>query len=84
VTELHHLLPQSNKFANFFKRAGLNIEDYKIPLDRATHRLNPNGIHTINGGNWNKVWENFMIDNPNAGKEKILLQLNKMRHDFGI
>ena len=83
VTELHHLLPQAREFAQFFKRAGLNIEDYKIPLDQAIHRLKPNGVHT-GPENWNKIWREFMQNNPNASKEEILKQLEWMRSKFGI
>ena len=44
--EMHHLLPQSKALKPFFKKSGLDIEDFKIPLDVAKHRLKPDGIHT--------------------------------------
>ncbi|MCA9119818.1 MAG: hypothetical protein H6822_01360 [Planctomycetaceae bacterium] len=31
--EMHHLLPK--QFKSFFSRAGLDIEDFKVPIDRA-------------------------------------------------
>jgi hypothetical protein len=69
----------------FFKRAGLNIEDYKIPLDKAAHRLLPDGIHTGPAAeSWNGVWKQFFDANPGAGKQAILDQLAKMRKAFGI
>jgi hypothetical protein len=84
-TELHHLLPQSKNLAPYFKRAGLNIEDYKIPLDTATHRLLPAGIHTgARAESWNGVWQRFFSNNPGANKQEILDQLTKMRENFGI
>ena len=83
-TELHHLLPQAKKFSAFFKKAGLDIEKFKVPLDKALHRLKPGGLHTKEGGNWNKVWEGFMEKNPNAKKGEILNQMKKMINDFGI
>ena len=84
-TELHHLLPQSKTLAPFFKRAGLNIEDYRIPLDKAAHHLLPNGIHTGPAAeSWNGVWKQFFDANPGASKQAILDQLAKMRNDFGI
>ena len=83
VTELHHLLPQANEFKDFFKQAGLNIEDFKITLNKAAHRLKPNGIHT-GPANWNKIWRDFKQSNPHASKEQILKQLEKMKKDFGI
>jgi RHS repeat-associated protein len=83
--ELHHLLPQSKRLAPFFKRAGLNIEDFKLPLDKAKHRLRPNGIHTgPSEESWNGTWESFFKANPGATKQAILDQLAKMRNDFGI
>ena len=81
----HHLLPQSKDLKPFFERAGLDIEDYKIPLDRAAHRFLPDGIHTgPSEESWNGVWKQFFKDNPNASKGEILKQLAKMRKDFGI
>lgn len=82
--EMHHLLPQAERFRKFFERAGLDIDDFKIPLDRARHRLNPGGIHTNSGGNWNRVWDDFFEANPNATRDQILRQLDRMRADFGI
>jgi Predicted lipoprotein of unknown function (DUF2380) len=82
--KLHHLLPQAQRFRKFFERAGLDIEDFKIPLDRTRHRLNPGGIHTNSGGNWNRVWDDFFEATPNATRDQILRQLDRMRADFGI
>jgi RHS repeat-associated protein len=82
--EMHHLLPQAERFRKFFDRAGLDIEDFKIPLDQARHRLNPGGVHTNSGGNWNRVWDTFFKANPNATRDEILQQLGRMRADFGI
>ena len=81
---MHHLLPQSKKLKAFFESAGLDIEDFKIPLTPAKHILKPDGIHTISGGNWNKVWADFFEVNPNASKGQILDQLSSMRDQFGI
>ena len=84
IIEWHHLLPKARNLKPFFERTGLNIEDYKIPLDQGVHRLNPGGIHTTTGGDWNKVWKNFFETNPNATRDQILEQLERMRRDFGI
>ena len=79
------LSSESAKLKRFFDRAGLNIEDYKIALEKATHRLKPDGIHTgPSAESWNSVWEQFFRDSPGAGKQEILDQLAKMRADFGI
>lgn len=81
--EEHHLLPQAKEFTEFFRRADLNIEDYTIYLQKAEHRLKPDGIHT-GTENWNKVWKQFKNDNPYATKEQILEQLKKMIDDFKL
>lgn len=82
--ELHHLLPKAREFKKFFKGAGLDVEKFKIPLDKAIHRLKPSGLHTNAGGNWNKVWREFMKANPNATKKQILNQLNNMKKQSGL
>jgi hypothetical protein len=84
LIELHHLLPQEKALKPYFKRAGLNIENFKIPLDVAKHRLKPDGIHTKGGGDWNKVWTDFFKNNQLATQEQILEQLARMRKQFGI
>lgn len=45
--EAHHLLPR--EFGEFFSRAGLNIENFKVNLSRAAHRLLPDGCTRIPG-----------------------------------
>jgi hypothetical protein len=79
--EQHHQLPK--QFKQQFTRAGLDIEDYKIPLDQSNHRLKPDGLHT-GSNNWNKQWEDFFSDNPDAIKNDILNQLDTMQKYFGI
>jgi RHS repeat-associated protein len=81
IIEKHHLLPQ--QFKKQFKKAGLDIEKYKILLDKADHRLKPGGLHT-GANNWNKQWADFFKRKPNATKDQILNQLNKMMKDFGL
>jgi hypothetical protein len=84
VKESHHLLPKAKNLKPFFERAGLNIEDFKIILDKAKHRLKVgNGVHT-GKRNWNKVWKEFFDKEPNREKEEILQKLDEMRKEFGI
>lgn len=78
--EGHHLLPK--EFKGYFRNAGLNIEKYIKQLSVAQHRLNPGGIHTNAGGNWNKVWKEFIKGNPE--KHAIIDQLKSMMREFGI
>jgi RHS repeat-associated protein len=80
--ELHHFLPR--QFEKQFARAGLDIEKFTAYLSQAEHRLNPDGLHTASGGNWNAVWKDFFEKNPNASAAQILTQLQKMLKDFKI
>ena len=79
--ETHHLLPK--QFKHWFDKAGLSIDDYTIKMNAGDHRFKPKGIHT-GSDNWNKQWQKFMAENPKAGKQAILDQLEKMKKDFGI
>ena len=76
IIEQHHLLPQ--QFKKQFEKAGLDIEKYKIPLDKADHRLKPDGLHT-GTNNWNKQWTDFFKQNPNVRQDQVLNQLDKMK-----
>ena len=77
------MLPQ--KFAKTFAKAGLNIEEFTIPLEMASHRLKPNGVHIGKGiENWNGAWDAFLKTTPNPSREQILEQLTKMRKDSRI
>jgi len=53
-----------------------------MPISR--HILKPNGIHTNSGGNWNKVWKDFIEANPKAKAGEILEQLDTMKNAFGL
>ncbi|WP_340140014.1 DUF2380 domain-containing protein [Desulfofarcimen acetoxidans] len=81
IIEQHHLLPQ--QFKKQFEKAGLDIEKYKIPLDKADHRLKPDGLHT-GTNNWNKQWDDFFKQYPEARQDQILNQLDKMMKASGL
>jgi len=81
IIEVHHQLPR--QFQSQFERAGLNIEDFTIPMDKAAHRLKPDGLHT-GSDNWNRQWQDFFNANPNAGQDAILEQLRIMQEAFGL
>lgn len=83
VVEQHHLLPKAAEFRRFFDAAGLDVEDFKIPLTRAEHRLKPGGLHT-GPDNWNAQWRRFFSENPNATRGQILGHLDEMKERAGI
>ncbi len=82
AAEVHHLLPR--EFQQIFKELGFDIEKYTINVGKQEHRLRPNGLHTNGGGNWNKVWRQFMRNKNNRTPERVLDQLFKMLRDFNI
>ena len=83
--ETHHLLPQAKEFNAFFKAAGLDSKAYTIVLEKAAHRLSPDGLHTGQGiENWNGAWKDFFRKNPSASRRGILDQLDTMMKDFGL
>jgi RHS repeat-associated protein len=77
----HHLLPK--QFRDFFRKRGLDIEKYKIPLPDVKHTKKPHGIHT-GPDNWNRRWKDWIEQNPNAKKCDVLKFLKKLRKEFGI
>lgn len=51
----HHLLPM--QYADEFAKAGIsNLDDYICRMNALDHIK----IHANMGGNWNKVWKNFL------------------------
>lgn len=57
-----------------------------MPVD--VHRYKDgNGIHTNNsplGKDWNKVWAEFIEDNPDATRAQVLAKLAEMEKKAGI
>lgn len=81
--EQHHTLPQ--QFKQWFEERGLDIEEYKVLLDTAKHRLRVGrGVHTKEGGDWNGTWRKWIEEHPNASREQVLNRLKQMMADFGI
>lgn len=78
----HHRLPV--QFKDFFERAGLDIEKYTERIRASEHNLRPDGIHTISGGAYNKRWDEFIKQYPNAKKEEILDHLDELERELGL
>jgi RHS repeat-associated protein len=81
IIEQHHLLPR--QFMERFSGLGLDIEKYKSPIDKVDHRLKPDGLH-IGSNSWNKQWGDFFTEYPNADKDQVLSQLDRMKELFGL
>jgi hypothetical protein len=78
--EVHHLLPR--QFADKFRAAGLEIEDFKIPLERGFH----GGLHRGKfEKSWNGEWKAF-FDRYERGRpptdNEILTQYADMFRRF--
>jgi hypothetical protein len=83
--ETMHLLPK--EFLPEFKAAGLTLEEFTVEIDKALHRKKVGlGLHTNDGGNWNRVWREFFEAKKDVTmtKEMILDQLRKMLEDFNL
>jgi RHS repeat-associated protein len=80
--EDHHIFPQA--FRDWFAQHGIEIDEYTIALERAVHRLKPNGLHTTSGGDWNGAWRRWIADHPNATPQEILNQGKKFVIEFGV
>ncbi len=74
--EAHHTLPQ--KFEKYFSKAGINIHDPENLVWR-----NPHKHHTKTHEQLER-WKSFFDINPNATKQEILRERNKIEKDvFG-
>jgi RHS repeat-associated protein len=80
--EDHHIFSQA--FRQWFTAQGIAIDAYLIRMLRSVHRLNPDGLHTKAGGNWNKVWEDWIREHPGASTQQIWDKAYQMLIDFGI
>ncbi|WP_238858897.1 RHS repeat-associated core domain-containing protein [Clostridium sp. YIM B02569] len=86
--EIHHGLPE--EFDDWFvsRKIDVNSGEYYFDLPADVHRLKEgNGIHTNNSPlkkEWNTIWHEYTINNPNATKEQILAKLDKMAKKAGI
>jgi hypothetical protein len=85
ITHIHHLLPQSQEFAKFWKAAGIDIEaaKYKVVLAPEQHLKFVHGGGPL-GGDWNAAWRVFFKANPQATAPQIQAQLAAMRASFKI
>jgi RHS repeat-associated protein len=79
--EYHHNLPREH--IDYFRRAGLNIEDYVEAMRRDDHRLSPGGIHT-GSNNWNRQWHEYIKEYPKPDANAIREQLRQMREQRGM
>ncbi|QRN96905.1 TIGR02269 family lipoprotein [Archangium violaceum] len=67
--EKHHLFPQQDRLAAWFKVKRIDIHAFTIRLPQGFHRwLHSGGPE---GGQWNEAWRQFQRENPGASTERI-------------
>ena len=85
----HHIYPQAHR--DWFAKRGIDIDKHTIPLERGTHLGGTHGKGGFVGpgnkklpGKWNKQWNDFIKNNPNATSKDIYQQGGRMMDDFGF
>jgi RHS repeat-associated protein len=83
VLHKHHLFPQT--FSKFFRKKGINVDDFTVSIPETTHLR---GIHGKGLGNmpgrWNQEWERWIDKNPGANYREVYQQLGVMMDRFGL
>lgn len=76
VEQYHHLLVQ--QLRRWFSQRGVDIDQFTVKLSSDEHRL----IH--NEYNWNKLWKDFRMKNPNASPDEIISKMNEFMKAVGL
>lgn len=79
--EKHHIFPQANDLAEWFKINGVSIHDYTMPIPRELHRRIHGGAR---GGAWNDAWRQFKTQNQLATPEEIYKHAGELIHRFEL
>lgn len=67
--EKHHIFPQQERLAVWFKRQGIDIHAFTVNLPRSVHRrLHSGGPE---GGQWNEAWRQFQREHNDASHDEI-------------
>jgi hypothetical protein len=76
--QAHHDLPQAPRFKPHWDRAGLDIDD---PAFGRWVEGGPVGDHQKWSAEFNQEWDDFFRRFPEASREQILEQMNRLRGD---
>jgi len=78
----HHIFPRRSDLAQRFARQGIDIHQHLMELPIAVHKK----IHSSGprGGMWNRAWENFFEQNPEATAVEIYKHAGWLIHEFGL
>jgi len=92
-TDPHHIFPQEKTLQEWFKESGITIDDFCIEVELRLHR---SGIHGKGGmklisgragvtpGNYNRMWVEYMLMNPEAERADILGYALHLVEEFGL
>jgi uncharacterized lipoprotein (TIGR02269 family) len=67
--EKHHIFPQAQDLAEWFKLKGIDIHAFTVRLPESFHRRLHSGGPS--GGQWNEAWRRFQKENDGAGPKEI-------------
>jgi uncharacterized lipoprotein (TIGR02269 family) len=67
--EKHHIFPQQDELARWFKIKNIDIHAFTIVLRRSVHTMLHSG--GPKGGQWNESWRQFKEQNDGASPEAI-------------
>ncbi len=73
---LHHIFPQQASLRPYFTNAGINVHESTVLIPQwLHHNLHRGGP---NGGYWNTSWNGFFQQYPNATRDQIFREANRM------
>jgi uncharacterized lipoprotein (TIGR02269 family) len=80
--EKHHIFPQQEILASWFKRKRIDIHAFTILLPKSFHTwLHSGGPE---GGQWNEAWRRFQKKNDGASPEEIWRFAFELMDRFGV
>jgi uncharacterized lipoprotein (TIGR02269 family) len=80
--EKHHIFPQAQDLAKWFRDRGVKVHDYVMPIPRELHRRIHDGDGR--GGEWNKAWRQFRDANRGASPEEIFKYAGELIYRFQL
>ncbi|NMO14014.1 TIGR02269 family lipoprotein [Pyxidicoccus fallax] len=80
----HHIFPQAQDLAMWFREQGINIHDYTLLIPEYVHRR----IHSggPSGGLWNEAWREFIVSNRrrDVPREEIFRHAGALIYRFEL
>jgi RHS repeat-associated protein len=65
----HHVFPQQH--ADYFARVGIRVDDFTVEIPRNIHVALHSGSGAGRGGLYNRIWRDWIRDNPRATREQV-------------